>query len=159
MLFKKVCSCIVWQVTFKSVQNRCINKNILTPFSQIRVKEDTQCKSSDKAALAGQILRKYKPACLSGYTSLRMNPTMFKNPAAPRGGRIVCSTWQDSHTGAAQGWKRSEKASVNSCTILAPACWRREQLPLCCSSLCSWLAGEVVPARRGRGLLPSSSWC
>lgn len=159
MLFKKVCSCIVWQVTFKSVQNHCINKNVLTPFSQIRVKEDTQCKSSDKAALAGQILRKYKPACLSGYTSLRMNPTMFKNPAAPRGGRIVCLAWKDSHTGAAQGWKRSEKASVNSCTILAPVCWRREQLTLCCSSLCSWLAGEVVPAWRGRRLLPSSRRC
>lgn len=80
---RSVLSCIVWQVTFKSVQNHCINKNVLTPFSQIRVKEDTQCKSSDKAALAGQILRECKPACLPGYTSSRMNPTLFKNPAAP----------------------------------------------------------------------------
>lgn len=28
---------------------------------------------------------------LSGYTSLRMNPTVFKNSAAPWGGRTVCS--------------------------------------------------------------------
>jgi len=123
--------CIVWQITFKSVQDHCINKSVFTPFPQIRVKEATQCKSSDKAALAGQILRRYKPARLSGHTSLRMNPTVFKTPADPRGGRTAVEELRlqsggARHVGAAQGWKRSEKASVNSCADFAPAHLRRE---------------------------------
>lgn len=45
-LFSKrsVLLCIVWQITFKSVQNLCMNKNVFTPFCPIQVKEATQCK-------------------------------------------------------------------------------------------------------------------
>lgn len=40
---------------------------------------------------------------LSGYTSLRMNPTMFKNPAAPRDGRMLCSKRRDLPRGHCAG--------------------------------------------------------
>lgn len=71
--------------------------------------------------MAGQILRRYKPARLLGYTSLRMNPTMFKNPAAPPGGRIVCSKRRDLPRGRCAG---VEVLREGVCKLLHRLCTR-----------------------------------
>lgn len=59
--------------------------------------------------------------CLSGYTSLRMNPTVFKNPAAPRGGRIVCSKRRDLPHGCCAG---VEVLGKGVCKLLHHLCTR-----------------------------------
>lgn len=90
LVFRKVCSVLHSVAGNIQACTKSLHKQkCLHPF--LPHKEAPQCKSSDKAALAGQILRRHKPGCLSGCTSFRMNPTVFKNAAATQGGRTARS--------------------------------------------------------------------